>query len=178
MKFFMLDCKGNYTNTDYCFTDNGPRGTIDDYDLRCGLRVADEYPDGIGETTLKLGDDYPGLELTSFIGNTHSLLIVEKKVADLIHKGRVHSRDYVFLNPIGSVDCLDLQRSTVLRHDDGTIMKIQKFVLSPAKVAGVRHMFRPDEDLNKYIFSETLVNALRANNCTNLVFEELEMAKP
>jgi len=191
MKYFILDGLGNYRNEDYCFTDRGPRGVMDSYDLVACVRVADEYPDGLGETKLELGEDYPGLELTSYIGNTKSMLIVNRETAAIVqsqdvgelevipftlinHKGRVHSRDYVFLNPLSCVDCLDLNKSAVDRHRDGSIMKITKFVLAASKLAGLCNLFRPKEDLGRYIFSETLVNALHARGCTNFVFEELE----
>jgi hypothetical protein len=193
MKYFLIDCLGNYRNEDYCFTDKGPKGVMDGYDLLVGTRVADEYPDGLGETTLKLGEDYPGLELTSFIGNTSTMLIVKHETATFIqtfdvgeievipftlinHKGRVHSRDYVFVNPLGSVDCLDMNKTEKKLHDDGSIMKITKFVLAASKLAGVRHLFRLKEDLTQYVFSEALVTALRERGCTNFVFEELEQS--
>jgi hypothetical protein len=194
MKYFLLHPLGDQTKEDYVFTDNGPKGVIDSYDLIVGVRVADEYPDGIGETTLKLGDDYPGLDLPSFIGNTHRLLIVDKASAALIkshdvgeieeipfallnHKGRVHSRDYVFLNPIGTLDCLDLKKSEIEYHDDGEIRSVTKLVLDPAKLVGVRELFRPAQDPDRYIFSEKLVTALQEHQRTNFVFRELELSQ-
>src|SRR5262245_662738 len=135
MNYFRLDTNGDVSNENYCFTDRTPR-PIGAYALKTGGRVADRYPDGPGEVTLRLGDDYPGLQLTSFIGNTDTLLIVTRDVASLVeslqpgsievvpftlinHKGRTHSKDYVFLNPIGAYDCLDLGKSECERYKDG-----------------------------------------------------------
>ena len=131
MKYFHLDSVGDTSNENFCFTDNEP-DPIDSYDLITGIRVADEYPDGIGDVTLQLGEDAPGLELPSFVGNTDSMLIVNSEAAGVIqthdvgdievipfklinHKGRVHSDDYVFLNPIGTIDCLDMDKTGDLR---------------------------------------------------------------
>jgi hypothetical protein len=191
MKYFLLNPLGDKFNEDYCFTDKGPRGVMDAHDLQVGTRVADEYPSGLGETTLQLGEDDAGLELPSYIGNTHRLFIVDRPTAEIIqkhrvpeievlpfkllnHKGRVHSEDYVFLNLLGSVDCVDLGRSTLDRRENGSLRKITKFVLSTTKLAAAPEVFRVKEDLNRYVFAETLVEDLRAHKCTNFVFDELE----
>lgn len=192
-RYFMLNTVGEVKNEDYCFTDNAPKGVMDAYDLSVGTRVADEYPGGIGEVTLQLGEDYPGVQPTSFLGNTDSLLIVDRKAAAIIqahevgevevipfkllnHKGRVHSQDYVFLNLVGSVDCLDANRTQRVLHKDGSLMKITRFVLASAKLRGAPDLFRVKEDLVRYVFSEKLVNDLRKQGCTNFVFEELEVS--
>jgi hypothetical protein len=193
VKFFLLNALGDITKVDYCFTDNGPEPVMDDYDLSVGVRVADEYPDGIGDVTLQLGEDYPGLTLPSFIGNTDQMLIVSSEALGIMrrhelgevevipfelinHKGRVHSRDYVFLNPIGTVDCLDMSRTECVLHDDGTIMKITKYVLASAKLAGLPQLFRPREMSDAYIWGQAVVDDLRQHGCTNFLFEELEQS--
>ena len=192
MPFFMLNHVANSANEDYCFIPTGPRGgELTAYNLKVGKRVADKYPGGIGDVTLQLGEDYPGLELTSYIGNTNSMLVVDKRTAAIVqahnvgeievipfkllnHKGRVHSTDYVFLNPIGWIDCLDKDRTLFDRKDNGTIVRVNKPVLASAKLHGVPDLFRIQEMLSRYVFSEVLVADLREKGCTNFVFEKLE----
>jgi len=190
MKHSRLDTLGDLSKQEYCFTDNEP-DPIDSIDLITGDRVADEYPEGINDVTLQLGEDYPGLELPSFIGNTDSMLIVSREAVDVIqthdvgemevipfklinHKGRVHSDDYVFLNPIGARDCLDMDKTECKRYDDGEIMKITKYVLSETKLEGAPHLFRVREKPGNYICSDFLIAALAEKGCTNFVYEELE----
>ena len=62
------------------------------------------------------------------------------------HKGRVHSRDYVFLNPLGTFDCLNMKLTQCKRYSSGKIMKITKFVLDRDKIAKAPDLFRPRED--------------------------------
>jgi hypothetical protein len=193
MKYYLLDPVGNLDNTGYCFTDNTPDGDdLTAYDLKTGDRLKDEYPDGIGDVSLKLGEDYPGLECASYLGNTNMMLIVNLEAAAIIqshdvgevetvpfklknHKGRVHYKDYVFLNPVGVVDCLDPGRSKMdVDEDDGTVMNVTEFVLSKAKLPGTRQLFRPKEDPSRYVFGEKLVADLAKKGCTNFVFEQLE----
>jgi hypothetical protein len=195
MRYFTLNHVGNVNNEDYCFVPTPPRGgEMTAYDLRLGQRIADEYPNGVGEMTLQLGADHPGLELTSYIGNTDSMLVVDRKTAAIIqshnvgeielipfkllnHKGRVHSKDYVFMNPIGCVDCLNHERSVITRdEDDGSFVRVERVVLAAAKLTDVPDLFRIKEALDCYVFSEKLVNDLRNKGCTNCDFEELAQA--
>lgn len=154
--------------------------------------MKDEYPDGISEVTVRLGDDYPGLVLPSIIGNVDGLLMCSNEVKDVIlehdvgeievvpfvllnHRGRVHSRDYVFVNPVGTVDCLNLSACDIFRHTDGTIGRIDKFVLDANKTGIIRELFRPQEDPGEYFFSEKLAFALQSREFTNLYLRELEI---
>jgi len=192
--YFMLHHVGNVSNQDYCFAPNPPKGgALTAWDLKQGLRVSDKYPGGIGDVTLQLGEDYPGLELTSYIGNTDSMLVVSRSTLAIIqtqkvgeieaipfkllnHKGRVHSTDYVFANPLGSVDCLDQTNSKGRRRDDGTLARIDLVVLTSAKLAGAPDLFRIKDMMARYVFSETLVKVLADKGCTNFVFNKLEQA--
>jgi hypothetical protein len=197
MKYLLLNPLGDVDNEDYCFSDNAPDGgVVTAYDLKTGRRLTDKYPQGFGRLTLAVGEDNPGLEEPSYLGNTDALLIVNRQAAGIIkghevgevevipfkllnHRGRVHSEDYVFLNPVGTVDCLDMDRSEKDLHKDGTIMNITRYVLSAAKLAaikgGVPHLFRIKEDATCYVFSEVLVADLKKHGCTNFVFDELEV---
>lgn len=190
MRYLKLNGLGDVANRKICFTDHEP-DPIDSYDLIIGARVDEEYPDGWDEVTLRLSDDHPGLELTSYIGNTDSMLIVDRAAADCIlahevgeveviplklldHKGRMHSDAYVFLNPVGPYDCLDMERCDCKYHDDGELMKITRHVVSEFKAIGAPHLIRPVEAPHVYLFSEELVRALEEGGHTNFLFVELE----
>jgi hypothetical protein len=192
MRFFKLRTLGQNDDMDLCFVSGEPEGEIDTCDLSEGLRLRDEYPDGLGETTHQLDDDHPGLLLPDFIGNTDRMLICSTSAKEVIlahdagevevvpftllnHRGRVHSRDYVFVNPVGAVDCLNLPTCDIFRHDDGSIGSVDRFVVDVKKVESARDLFRPQESRGTYIFSEKLVSAIQEKKLTNFVFQELEV---
>lgn len=192
MRFFKLRTLGQNDDMDLCFVSGEPEGDVGTYDLSEGSRLKDEYPNGFGETTYQLDDDHPGLLLTGFIGNTDRLLICSTEAKDVIlahdvgevevvpftllnHRGRVHSRDYVFVNPVGAVDCLNLPACDIFRHRSGKIGRVRRFVLDAAKVEGARDLFRPEESRGTYILSEKLVSAIQEKKLTNFVFQELEV---
>lgn len=189
MKFYLLDTNAGGASQDLCFTDNEPK-PIGSFHLCTGTRQAEAHPEGVGKVTLQLGDDYPGLELPSLLGNTDSMLAVKRDVADVIlahevgeveqlefvllnHKKRPHSKDYVFLNPIGTQDCLDLTKSKCVTSRNGKIIRVTEFVLASSKLAKLPQLFRPKESPGSYLLGEKLVKALRATSFTNLSFTEV-----
>ncbi|MDG9668046.1 hypothetical protein ONV78_09905 [Hahella sp. CR1] len=193
MKYFLFDFLGDKKEEKYCFTSKTPDGGIDSYDLIAGFRLSDEYPDGIEEVTLSLEDQFPGVELASFIGNTDKMLAFSKKAATLItsmseseievvpfilynQKGKVHSTDYVFLNPVGDRDCINWKESICTRDSEGDISTYDKVVFSKAKLNEAPHIFRVKNHTGYCLFSEELVKALLDAGHTNLVFKDIEVA--
>ncbi|WP_083769880.1 imm11 family protein [Hahella chejuensis] len=192
MKYYSFSCLGDKSNNDYCFTIDTPEGGIDSYDLIAGFRLSDEYPDGIEDVILRLEDKFPGLELASFIGNANDMLAFNKEAANIIisinqaeteiipftlfnPKGRVHSTDYVFVNPVGDWDCVNWKESSCEREDNGDIYSYEKLVFSKEKLQGAPHLFRVRFETNLYLFSEFLANALIEKGHTNLIFEDIEV---
>ncbi len=76
MKYFLQDSLGIKPDSDYCFTYDAPKGILA-YRLKVGKNMKN-YPEDPWKVTLKLGDNYPGLLLPSFIGNTSRLLIIHQ----------------------------------------------------------------------------------------------------
>jgi hypothetical protein len=170
-----------------CFSDNTPDGIGTRwYRLSSGVPFGTDYPTDV---QLRLGDDFPGLKLPSFIGNTSGLLIVDTKAAALIlthdvgrterlafalidHRGEVHSRDYVFLNPLECINCVNLEHSVVRRSRKGAIRVISKLVLAESRRAALIDLFRVGEEPAIYVFSERVVSALVQAGCTNFAFRE------
>lgn len=192
MKYYRLDTLGDVSNEDLCFTDQEPE-PIGSYDVISGLRLSEEYPDGYEPLTIELGEDHPGLECGSLLGNADAMLILAGRAVEVVlshevgdvevvpitlhdHKGRVHSEDYSIVNPIGSFDCLDLEKSECKRHDDGEIYRILNYVLASNKLEGLPHLFRPSAMPDNYFFSEAVVEHLKKEGCTNLQFHLLEQS--
>ncbi|MDZ7591860.1 MAG: hypothetical protein U5L05_14530 [Rubrivivax sp.] len=147
------------------------------------------YPADAGAVKLRLGEDYRGLRLPSFIGNTDGVFPVDRSTAKIIvasdtgrleilpfvlldHKGRPYSDDYVFLNPLERIDCLNEAASEVRRSTKGALRAIKRLVLDAAKAPMLRDFFRLGEKPNTYLLSETLVQRLREAGSTNLYLTE------
>jgi len=196
MRYFRINTLADVGSGDYCFSDRTPRGIATRwYRLATGVALAKDYPANPDEVTLQLGDDFPGLKLPSFLGNTSNMLVVLQSVADLIlsqrvghterlpfvlldHQGRVHSHDYVFLNPLERVACLDLAQSQVRRSKKGEIKDVHRAVLDPSRIEGALDLFRLAEEPNVYLFSVALVQRLQDAGACNFVFAEVELAAP
>ncbi len=94
----------------------------------------------------------------------------------LNHKNRVHSKDYVFLNPLYKIECINLELSKIRKRKDGKLSKILKIVLDKEKLEDLPDLFRPAEYKAEYhyIYSERLVEAINKKGFTNFEFRELE----
>ncbi|ABC30997.1 hypothetical protein HCH_04290 [Hahella chejuensis KCTC 2396] len=193
MKYFLFNTLGDTSNDDYCFTSDTPEGGIDSWGLIAGYRIADEYPNGIEKTILRLEEEYPGLVLASYIGNADRMLAFRKDVAKVIvdtnqsetevipftlldHKGKIRSEDYVFINPVGAIDCVNWKESVCTRDNEGNIETYEKLVFSKEKLEQRPHLFRIKFDTSLYLFSEALANTLLSKGYTNLIFKDIEVA--
>ncbi|MCP4355457.1 MAG: hypothetical protein GY793_07455, partial [Proteobacteria bacterium] len=145
------------------------------------------------KVNLKLGKDYPGLLLPSFIGNVARLLIIHQDALKFYkefdigkyqafpftlidHKDNVHSKEYLFLNPLGTRECLHHELSGVELKKNGDIRKLKKLVLDKSKLKQIPDLFRPFEDDNRYIYSERFVNGIKEKGLTNFHFKKLQIS--
>ena len=195
MNFFLLDTLADHGRGDLCFTDKLPNGIgSSTYRLAEGDSLREAFSGDVPEIQWQLGDDFPGLKLASFIGNTGRFFAVHQDAANVIqqhrigeaevvpftlynHRGRVHSRDYVFVNPLGSVDCLNTAASVIRRANSGRVLSISKVVLDADKPLDQRDLFRIREKPRGYVLSERLVTALAANQFTNFTINPLEQLR-
>jgi hypothetical protein len=95
----------------------------------------------------------------------------------LDQKGRPHSSDYFFVNPIGAVDCVDHAKSdiTYFEGDLTKVLRIQRLVLDPAKLADAPPVFRVPQALDRYFVLSELKEKL-SQGFTNLIFNEIQLA--
>ncbi len=195
MKWYEWDVLGDYADpkhSEYYHADSetDPAG-IALFCLMEGRRVDIKYPNH-GEVRLRLDDDFPGLLPCSYLPNAGNFLPCCKELAECIlrhrvgeteiipfllinHRGRVQSRDYVFVNPIYTFDAINIDGSTIKRHKDGSIMKIKNLVLDAAKLNKAPDLFRLQEEPSTYLCSETLANAIHEQKFTNIGLMEVEV---
>jgi hypothetical protein len=192
MKFYRWMTLGQ-PDVEQCFLDTAPKGLgARSAFLAQGRSVKGLYPES---PRIDLSEENPGLRLESFIGNSKRMLVVSSPLRALLeqwcqgqeveylpvhiynHRGRLHANDYSIVNPLGTLDCADLERSDV-KMAEGEVVRVNRIVLSPAKLERPPHLFRVREAPHFYVVSEALAEALKAGGFTNVVLEPLEVASP
>ncbi|NVI97399.1 hypothetical protein HUW63_22570 [Myxococcus sp. AM001] len=188
MNYFMIETLGDTNDSSLCLLDSEPEGMgLESYYLSVGKKAAPFFP---ADARLHMSEAYPGIQTGSLIGNFKRFLIVDSKTREIFarrcsgmeveylpftlynHKGRIHSRDYGFINPIGAFDCLDFQESQI-EYLGQDIVRIEERVLDPRKLKHAPDLFRIDRDTQRYVVSERLVDALEASDPTNILVTEL-----
>ncbi len=144
--------------------------------MMIGNPVAKDYPE---DAAFHMTGDPGRLSLGGLVGNTMSLMIVQRGIKDLIlsndrahalleclpvsifnHKKRLAGSDYFIINPLKPEDCLDLERSKIIRNQSGAVIKVEEFVLKRSKINPKRAVFRPMEDRYVYIAREDWLEKL------------------
>lgn len=197
MRFFNIDTLGDLDDRRLCILDAVPEGIGVKYSrLARGRTIAADFP---ANAVIRMTPDRTGIKLASLIGNTNSFLIVHRDVKDVIaaehhrrgdrwpieylpftlmnHKGRPHSADYVLVNPIGVIDCVDLAASEIelFENDRDKVVSIERLVLDPAKVQDAPPLFRIRETPGQYTVDEALAAALDGKGFTNIVLRPVEI---
>ncbi|MCP3164606.1 imm11 family protein [Myxococcus qinghaiensis] len=180
MNYFILNL-APLVDMSYCTMGDLPdsiRGKS--YKIARGIAIGADYP---SNTAWQMSDEYGGIKLPSLVCNTSSILVVERKLKDIIeatgvsmeclpfvmlnHKGREASRDYFIINPLGNRDCLNLEASKILWEGD-EVVKLEKAVLDPDKLQDTPAIFRLKHDREQIVISHQLADALKAVNPTNI----------
>ena len=136
----------------------------------------------------QLDEDRGGLELPDYVSNTKNMLFLRRAYAEAItagfvigeheiwpvrlinSKSRLHSDDYVILNPLGRLDCLDRANSDMT--PGVTLPMVNpwgKWCLSSKLVPLDRDLFRVLGVVG-YFFSERLMSFSMTQRFTNLRF--------
>ncbi len=173
---------------DFCFFRDPPDGTDDfTYKMASGERAADEFPP---HARIHMDPATPGIVVPSIVGNTWSFLVVSPEVGEILrgsrlgeveflevdvynHRNRLARAGYLIVNPIGHLDCLDLEASKI-EWFDGKIVDIDEYVLDGARLDGAPDLFRIRERPRAYVISGALRDRLEASGATNL--DTLELA--
>jgi len=184
MDFFQWKTTGDVNDDSLCFIADGPDGMgLQLACLQLGKPAQQFMPP---DPKIALRKEHPGIKLAGFIGNSKNFLILSKAGLGVIekmcsgqkleifpftlfnHKKRVHSTDYVILNPLTFVPALDHGASGVQLSPKGKVESVERFVLSKVKVADAPHLFRLAERPVEYVFSRDLGRALNAAGVSNV----------
>jgi hypothetical protein len=188
MKFFNLSTLGT-AEPDLVMLEEEPEELgLEGYCAAVGSPITAAWP---ADAKMQLPEENPGVKLTSLLGNTFSYLIVEPAVKDVIvkhcpgmpmeilpftlldHRGRVHSKDYLVLNPLGDRDAVDAAASDIA-YVGGKVAGIVKLVLDPKKLSDAPALFRLTQKRQLLIMNEALAEALRG--FTNTVIRKIPIS--
>ena len=177
MEYFEFDSVGNVENENYCFVNQNPQGIGFSYSrLNTGEALQGDYKEDPFDVTLQFSKDYPGTETPFSIGNTGGYIIFDKKVKEVFksfdmpeieylpftlldHEGKVVSKNHVFINPLGTYDCLDYKR-TQISKTEGITIGAEDVTLSKQKLNSLPDLIRPKDIPYLCLFSRGLAEAI------------------
>jgi hypothetical protein len=181
MDIYRINTMGNVQDRELCLLEGAPEGTEErSYCMTLGEPATPWWP---GTPTISLREENPGMKLSSLLGNTDRFLLCSTELKDhlaracegleieylpfvlLDHRGRVHSRDHWFVNPIGAY--------TILVEGNDNPDRERLWLVDPAKVAAVPPLFRLDVDHTVVLVRGDLAESLMAASFTNVRLKKL-----
>ncbi len=86
------------------------------------------------------------------------------------HGKRPYGDAYCFVNPIGTFDGLDYEKSGIEwgKEDPNLIVRIKAYVLDRKKMQGAAQLFRIGKDPTQIVFGPDLAKNVGANKLTNV----------
>jgi hypothetical protein len=131
-----------------------------------------------GTMSVPLTRKHKGMKLDDFISNLFDWLIVTERVKDVLaaecnnvevypleildQKGKPVKARYFFVHPVGTVDCVDLEKSTFKRNAafPDKILTFRKLVLDEKRIPGDLKLFRIKEQPETIIIRKDLAQKL------------------
>ena len=193
MKFFRLWLRGDTDDESLAFVEDAPAELgIRDYYMSQGKKIGDLYPSNV---KARLAKRVLGIKLTSLLGNLLSYLMVNTQAKDVFlgtcnceiealpftlinHKGRIHSKDYWILNPIGTFDCVNREASDI-KYQDATKQEVVgigladgSLVFDSKKMQNAPDLFRVPEKPSLMFISERMALAIIDADLTNVLMVE------
>jgi hypothetical protein len=189
--FFLLETVGDTNNDALVLIEDYVKGLeMKDWKTGFGHSTAKEWPD---DATIQLRKS-SGRKLSDLLGTITNNLIVSKRLRAMIeehsanidveylpvrindHRGRLLSDEYVIVNPIGTVDCLDTKASDILwdTKDTKKALAVNTVVLSAKKTKDAPALFRIREKPASYVLAQSLAKPIYAAKFTNVFWKKLE----
>lgn len=191
MDYFLLNlCPTE--DVSLCILEGSPDGaSLLASKMATGRSIAGRYP---ANPSWPMGKSFPGMKVASLVASTAGLLVVARPLFDVLsatgvamesypftlldHKKRVASRDHLIVNPLGTLDCLNLKKSSIeySPDDPDEVVDLETPVLDPRKVAAAPPLFRIKENPRAVVLSHELVDKLRPLNPSNLYLIKIEQS--
>ncbi len=162
---------------------------MDSYLLHEGVSVKHWFPT---DTVFQLAD-HRGIKLTDSIPNTLLLLIVSEKLKGVLEeksgteieflpvrirnqRGRLVPDPYFIANPLGTLECVDTERSkfrtSEIRPDQ--VARFYNLALDASKIPPDTRLFRLKEKSNLVIVREDLGKDILRAGCDGMTFLNIE----
>jgi hypothetical protein len=162
---------------------------MDSYLLHEGVAVKSWFPT---DTIFQLAEHH-GSKLTDSIPNTLHMLIVSEKMKEALEeksgaeieflpvrirnqRGRVVQEPYFIANVVGTVECVDRERSkfwcSEIRPDQ--VFHFYRLALDAEKIPPNTRLFRLKEKSNLVIVREDLADAILHAGCDGMIFQEMD----
>jgi hypothetical protein len=191
MRYWRINTLGNEDDENRCVLDENVEGIgVEYWRLGEGAPCVNHMP---SPARIPMSPERPGLRLGHLLSTTRTMLLVHREVKDCIvaqftggaieyfefdlidHKGRVRSRDYVIVNPLGAQDCVNPKESRITYFKNTQrVVAVDRLVLDPDKLVSAPCLFHVKEEKNEYFINDTLAEAFRQHNFSNIVLTEVE----
>ena len=158
-----------------------------------GESLLAEFPEE-GMAGMYFDPDYPDeTELFDFVDNINTLIIANKKVRDVLmsleltnieflpiwlydHQDQVASKEYAIINVLGSVDCIDMDKSEFDMDSliETQIYSIDKLILDHKAIPDDAKIFRATTKLDEIFVHDDVKNAMETAGLEGCVFIEAD----
>jgi len=177
---------------DFCFLTRPPDSInlLSSYIVK-GRSASSRYPENV---VAKMSPDRGGIYPSDIIANRNLCLIVESEIKEIIqefcgehceylpvkienHRGRIEKKNYFYINPLGSFDCLNKEESVIKYNSEGKVITVKHFVFDQKKMESLPDIFRVKESEKKYFINQRLVDEIkrRLPDVTNFNLEPIEV---
>jgi len=136
-----------------------PEGLKKNFQLKRGISRLEGWP---AKAVCAMSDDFPkDIALSDNLYGA-GMTVVSKRVKEALeagsvkdveylpvhiqnHKGRIASSDYFIVNPLGTVECVDVKASKVKWNDINPelLSSCEQLVIKTNAVPAAKHLFRP-----------------------------------
>ena len=140
-------------------------------------QMSAQYPKDIQLADNLFGSDYPlvsGRLKERIVAANDGSQIEFLPVTILNHKERVASKDYYLLNPVGSLDCIDIEKSGVVWNaiNNKVISAFAQLVLREDTIPPGVAVFRPTYRTMTILARRSLTDQLSVDGFSGLYFTE------
>ena len=176
-------------NEGECVVGN-PSGFEDQFLLLEGVPLLSQWPDNV---ICKMSPRYPkDIQLTdNLYGGNYAVISKRLKeetlalagasnveflpISVLNHKGRVASKDYYVMNPVGTLDCVDIEKSGVVWNalNKNLISQVKHLVLKNDGIPPEVAVFRLTYMAPTILVRRSLADHLSSRGFTGLCFRKL-----
>jgi hypothetical protein len=194
-RFYRLNLLGDHADDDLALIDAFVEGD--------GLSM-EHYRMSLGEPAMGIWprDAFVGIRagggrrLSDLVGATTGHITVSGRFVEVVNRcltphdvveflpvslkdsrGRIIASDYFIVNPIGTLDCLDVAASDVdlSASDPLDVLHVETPVLAADKVAESRTLFRIQEAPTIYVLAYSLAFALKSAGLANVFWTRIEL---